>query len=41
VYHETERRKFEDLKRALAVIKREESDELERERKTKKSAAAR
>jgi hypothetical protein len=40
VYHETERRKFEDLKRALAVIKREESNAQEHEQKTKKSAAA-
>ena len=39
VYLETERRKIEDLKRARAVIKREESNW--HERKTKKSAAPR
>ena len=41
VYRETERRKIDDLKRALAVIKQEESNEQERKRNTKKSAATR
>jgi hypothetical protein len=39
VYHETEHRKIEDLKRALAVIKREENNWKEHKRKTKKTAA--
>jgi hypothetical protein len=39
VYHETEYRKIEDLKRALAVIKREENNWKEHKRKTKKTAA--
>jgi len=39
VYHETEYRKIEDLKRALAVIKREENNWKEHKRKTKQTAA--
>jgi hypothetical protein len=41
VYSETEHCKIEDLKRALAVIKQDESNWQERERKTKKSTATR
>jgi hypothetical protein len=41
VYQETERHKIEDLKRALAMIKRGESNWQEQERKTKKRAATR
>lgn len=41
VYRETERRKIEDLKRALALIGQEENNAQERERKTKKNAATR
>ena len=33
VFHQTEQRKLEDLKRALAMIKQEEIDQREREKK--------